>query len=76
MIDVLIPPSISDLIYAHEVIKPYAHNTPVLTSDRINERVGAQLFFKCENFQKVGAFKFRGACNAVMTLDDDEAKKG
>ncbi|MCC7188310.1 MAG: pyridoxal-phosphate dependent enzyme, partial [Anaerolineales bacterium] len=53
---------------AAERIKPYAHRTPVLTNESLNARVGAQVFLKCENFQKVGAFKFRGACNAVFSL--------
>jgi threonine dehydratase len=57
-------------------IKPYVHRTPVHTSRLLNEIVGASLYFKCENFQKVGAFKFRGACNAVFSMDDDMAKNG
>jgi threonine dehydratase len=55
---------------AHERIRPYIHRTPVLTSSRLNETSGASLFFKCENLQKVGAFKARGATNAVFVLDD------
>jgi threonine dehydratase len=54
----------------------FIHRTPVLTSTGINEMCGAQLFFKCENFQKAGAFKIRGACNAVFALADEEAEKG
>lgn len=69
-------PTLSDIKQAHEVIKPYARLTPVFRSEHVNERTGADVFFKCENFQKVGAFKFRGACNAVLTLSDEEAKKG
>jgi threonine dehydratase len=57
-------------------IAPYAHRTPVLTSSHMNELAGRELFFKCEMFQKVGAFKFRGACNAVMKLDDRVAQRG
>jgi threonine dehydratase len=57
-------------------IQKYAHRTPVLTSRSINEITGAELFFKCENFQRVGAFKFRGAINAVFSLSEDEAKSG
>ncbi len=57
-------------------IKPYAHRTPVLTNESLNQQVGAQVYLKCENMQKVGAFKFRGACNAVYSLSDDEAKYG
>jgi len=57
-------------------IELYAHRTPVLTCSSLDKVVGAQVFFKCENFQKVGAFKFRGACNAVFSLSDQEAAKG
>lgn len=57
-------------------IGPYAHRTPVLTSSSLNRMLNAELFFKCENFQKVGAFKFRGACNAVFSLSDEEASRG
>ncbi|MDP3432862.1 MAG: pyridoxal-phosphate dependent enzyme [Bacteroidota bacterium] len=69
-------PSFSDIQTAHDRIRPFIHRTPVLTSKSINQIVGAELFFKCENFQKVGAFKFRGACNSVLALSDEEAKKG
>lgn len=68
--------TLQDIWEARERIKPYAHRTPVLTCESINQQVGAQVFLKCENFQKVGAFKFRGACNAVYTLSDAEAEKG
>ena len=57
-------------------IKPYAHRTPVLTCNGLDEMAGCRLFFKCENFQKVGAFKFRGACNAVFSLSDEEIRRG
>ena len=57
-------------------IAPYAHRTPVLTSGTLDDLARRRLFFKCENFQKVGAFKFRGACNAVMKLPDDQAARG
>lgn len=76
MIDILSIPTLSDIKKAHKIIKPYARRTPVLQSVHVNKRTGAEVFFKCENFQKVGAFKFRGACNAVLTLDDEEASKG
>lgn len=69
-------PTFSHIEKAHELIRPYIHRTPVMTSKSINEIVGAQLFFKCENLQKVGAFKFRGACNSVFSLTDEEAAKG
>jgi threonine dehydratase len=61
---------------AHERIRPYIHRTPVLTSSRLNEACGASLFFKCENLQKVGAFKARGATNAVFALAEAVARKG
>jgi threonine dehydratase len=61
---------------AHERIRLYINHTPVLTSSRLDEASGASLFFKCENFQKVGAFKARGATNAVFSLDDATALCG
>lgn len=61
---------------AHERIKPYIHGTPVLTSESLNEIAGCSLFFKCENFQKVGAFKARGAMNAALCLTETQLKKG
>jgi len=70
------PPTLSDIRQAADRIKPYIHRTPVLTNGSLNQRVGAQVYLKCENFQKVGAFKFRGACNAVFSLSDNEAARG
>ena len=61
---------------AHERIRPYIHRTPVLTNSWLNDACRATLFFKCENFQKVGAFKARGATNAVFALDDETAQCG
>ena len=61
-------PTLNDIRAAAQRIKPYAHRTPVLTNESLNQQVGAQVFLKCENLQKVGAFKFRGACNAVYSL--------
>src|SRR5437016_12479124 len=61
---------------AHERICAHIHRTPVLTSSRLDEASGASLFFKCENFQKIGAFKARGATNAVFSLDDVTARRG
>jgi threonine dehydratase len=61
---------------AHERIRPYIHRTPVLTNSWLNDACRASLFFKCENFQKVGAFKARGATNAVFALDDETAQRG
>jgi threonine dehydratase len=69
-------PTYSDIEQAHDRIRPFIHHTPVMTSVSINEIVGAELYFKCENLQKVGAFKFRGACNSVFSLSDEEAKNG
>ena len=69
-------PTFSDVEKAHQIVKKYAHNTPVLSSVSINKITGTELFFKCENFQKVGAFKFRGACNATFNLSEEDAKKG
>jgi threonine dehydratase len=69
-------PEYPDIEKAHQTIHEYAHHTPVLTSSSINKIVGANLFFKCENFQKVGAFKFRGACNAVFSLSQEEMEMG
>ena len=61
-------PTYDDVLAAHARMAPYIHRTPVLTSSFLNELTGAELFFKCENFQKAGAFKVRGACNAVFGL--------
>lgn len=69
-------PTLHDIRVAAERIRPYAHRTPILTSRSLNERVGASIFLKCENLQRVGAFKFRGACNAVFSLKDEEAARG
>lgn len=69
-------PTYDDVIAAHERIAPHIHHTPVLTSEYFNKLTGAELFFKCENFQKAGAFKVRGASNAVFGLSDAQAAKG
>ncbi len=69
-------PELTDIEIAAERIAPYAVKTPVRTDAAINEKFGADIFFKCENVQKVGAFKFRGACNAVFSLHDNDAEKG
>jgi threonine dehydratase len=69
-------PSLAEIRQAAVRIKPYAHRTPVLTCMSLERLVDAQLFFKCENFQKVGAFKFRGACNTVFSLTESEAQCG
>ena len=64
------------LIETHKRIKPFIHNTPVLTSKLLNEKATCNLFFKCENFQKMGAFKMRGAANAILSLSELERKRG
>lgn len=69
-------PTFSEVEKAHQRIKPFIHRTPVLTSSGLNQIFNAQLYFKCENLQKVGAFKFRGATNAVMAMSDSGAEKG
>ena len=61
---------------AHERIRPHIHRTPVLRSERLDAATGGSLFFKCENFQKVGAFKARGATNAVFALEEETARRG
>jgi threonine dehydratase len=61
---------------AHERIKPYIHRTPVMKSESINEMAGCHIYFKCENFQKVGAFKARGAMNAALLIPEADRKKG
>lgn len=68
--------TLADVRAAHARIKSQIHRTPVMTSASLDERAGAQLFFKCENLQKIGAFKARGATNAVALLSDDEARRG
>ena len=69
-------PTLADMLTAHERIKPHIHRTPVLKSAFINTLTGAELFFKCENLQKAGAFKARGASNAVFGLTDEQARRG
>lgn len=64
------------LIECHERITPYIHRTPVLSSRLINELVGAEVFFKCENFQRGGAYKMRGATNAILQLSEEQRSKG
>lgn len=65
-----------NIIAAHERIKPYVLRTPVMTSSDLDELSGANLFFKCENFQKIGAFKARGAMNAILSLSVEQRAKG
>jgi threonine dehydratase len=69
-------PTFDDVVAARERITPYIHRTPVLTSCYFNQLTGAELFFKCENFQKAGVFKVRGASNAVFGLSEEQARNG
>ena len=69
-------PAATDVQKAYNLIKPFVHQTPILTCNSINQICGVELFFKCENFQKVGAFKYRGATNAVLSLSDEQKKNG
>lgn len=68
--------SLKDIESAHERIQPFIHRTPVLTNTSLNDETGANLFFKCENFQKAGSFKIRGATNAVELLSNNDFNKG
>jgi threonine dehydratase len=68
--------SLDDVRDARERIAGWAHHTPIMTCATLDRQAGRSLFFKCEQWQKVGAFKFRGACNAVLKLSDAEAKRG
>lgn len=70
------PPSWDAIREAHARIAPCIHRTPVLTSHSLNAIAGAQFFFKCDNFQKTGSFKIRGAANAILSLSDAEAAHG
>jgi len=69
-------PDREDIIQAHELVKPYIHRTPIFTSSYLNEKTGSKLYFKCENLQKIGAFKARGGLNAVLTLTEEQRKNG
>ena len=69
-------PTYDDVLAAHERIRPHVHRTPVLTSSHLDGLAGARLFLKCENLQKIGAFKARGACNAVFGLSEAQAVRG
>lgn len=69
-------PTFEDMLEAHARIEPYINRTPVRTSAYLNELTGAEIYFKCENFQEPGAFKVRGASNAVFGLSDEQAKLG
>jgi threonine dehydratase len=69
-------PTLEDMLAARERIEPHIHRTPIMTSQALNRLTGAELFFKCENLQKAGAFKARGAANAVFGLSDEQAERG
>ena len=66
----------NDIVAAAERIAPYIHRTPVLTSRQLNKLAGAELYFKCDNFQRMGAFKMRGATNAILKLTNEQKRKG
>ena len=66
----------NDIEKAHQRISEHIHNTPILTSDSLDNELGSNLFFKCENFQKTGSFKIRGATNSILQLNDTEIKNG
>ena len=69
-------PDFADIEEASRLITPFLNHTPVITSRQVDGLAGGELYFKCENFQKVGAFKFRGATNAIMNLSDEERSRG
>ncbi|MEX1137213.1 MAG: pyridoxal-phosphate dependent enzyme [Balneolales bacterium] len=69
-------PTLTDVKKAYNRIRPYIRNTPVHTSGTLNKDLKAEVFFKCENFQKTGSFKIRGACNVIYSLSDEDAAKG
>lgn len=69
-------PNFNNIVAAHQRINNLVNHTPVMTSRYINQLAGADVYFKCENFQRVGAFKFRGACNALLCLSEEELSNG
>lgn len=69
-------PTLDDIRSAARLTAPYMNRTPVFTSGQVDERAGCRVYFKCENFQKVGAFKFRGASNAIFSMEEEEATDG
>src|SRR6476620_3778357 len=74
--DPLALPDLACIREAHVRIAQFVHRTPVMTCQAIDDEVGAKLYFKCEHLQRVGAFKARGACNAVFSLDAETARRG
>ena len=74
--DQLLPVGYADVAAAAATLEGIAHRTPALTSHMVDERTGARVFFKCENLQRMGAFKFRGAYNALSNLNPDQRRRG
>jgi threonine dehydratase len=72
----MVLPAISDIRSSLELIKPFTRRTPVMTSSMLDTIFGCEMFFKCENFQKSGAFKFRGAINAILSMSGAEREMG
>lgn len=70
------PPNQADLLLTHEAIQPFIHRTPVMTNASLDAMAGAKIYFKCENFQKIGAFKMRGAASAALRLSEEERANG
>lgn len=70
------PPNQADLLATHEAIHPFIHRTPILTSSSLNEMAGCRLFFKCENFQRIGAFKMRGGASAALRFTEAQRARG
>src|SRR5690606_16719066 len=69
-------PTFDDVLAAAQRLKPVAHRTPVLTSSTLNQRLNGEVYFKCENFQRIGAFKFRGGYNALASLSPEQRRAG
>src|SRR5215471_18645177 len=76
MVEVVGSMNLDTIRAAHQQIRQHIHRTPVLTNSWLNDACRTSLFFKCENFQKIGAFKARGATNAVFALDDETVRRG
>src|SRR5690625_3655649 len=69
-------PDPEEIRQAAQLISEFAKQTPIHTSRHVDEKTGFEVYFKCENFQRTGSFKFRGACNAILSLSDEEAERG
>ncbi|MEM1358984.1 MAG: threonine/serine dehydratase, partial [Bacteroidota bacterium] len=70
------PPNQADLLLTHEAIQPFIHRTPIMTNESLNAMAGCRMYFKCENFQKIGAFKMRGAASAALRLTEEQRANG